>query len=96
MGLIKELAKKLIDENPPDAPKDYDVEKLKRLAVIKEAFKEERLKKKCVRAKKGYRCTECGNLFYDEEPLATIPVSVVWCPRCDKLAERFDITGEIS
>lgn len=40
--LIKELAKKLIDENPPEPPKDHDIEKLKRLAEIKEAFRKHR------------------------------------------------------
>lgn len=34
MSLFKELAKDLIDKNPPEPPKDYDVEKLKRKASI--------------------------------------------------------------
>ena len=35
MSLFKELAKELIDRNPPEAPKDYDVEKLKEQAQIR-------------------------------------------------------------
>lgn len=48
-----------------------------------------------MRERKRYRCTECGNIFHAEEPPATIPTSVVYCPRCDGLAESEEVWAEI-
>ena len=35
LTLFEELAKNLIDKNPPEPPKDYDIEKLKKKVRLK-------------------------------------------------------------
>lgn len=40
-----------------------------------------------IREKRVWRCSECSHRFRAEEPLATIPVSVVRCPKCGGVAE---------
>lgn len=45
--------------------------------------------------KKRYRCLGCDKIFNAEEPPSTIPTSVVYCPLCGGLAERFEVWAEI-
>jgi len=40
--------------------------------------------------KRKYRCPNCEIEFEAEEPLHTIPVSVVWCLICGKIVEEVD------
>jgi len=40
--------------------------------------------------KRKYRCSNCEIEFEAEEPLHTIPVSVVWCLICGKIVEEVD------
>ena len=54
MSLFKELAKELIDKNPPEPPKDYDVEKLKKKAQIRESPKHT----------EKATCKNCGHEIY--------------------------------
>lgn len=35
-----------------------------------------------------YYCERCDFTFEHEEPEATIPVSVVYCPKCGLIAEK--------